>query len=432
MPMFRLKGMLGNAGLLMLSGIVAQTINLLAYPLLTQLYAPAAFGIFAAFLSIATLVGSAICLRLDMVFQVVPSDEERSVFLAALATLTCIALVLVVIVWASSNFVLPVFGADAVDQMPPLMWAVLLVLTGGLIGLTALGRQVRSKWVNYRWLAGAQVARTVVAVLTQVGVFWLVPGFLGLTLGFLSGLIIFCLLTLPLSNTGFLGDQNLISPSKVLMKHQAFIRTDVANVLIGAAVMAMYPIVVLALFGAEKAGFFALASRLSFIPVEFLGAAISTVFFQQFSQSMRLMEGVLALFQRTLFFGILAGLAVALGFLVLSDTFVRFLFDPLWAPTAGLIIALLPTMIVRFYIGCIGSAPLTLKRPSLIFAWNIAQLAILGAVTVVTTQLDLSIENFLWASGSCLFLVSLVYTALLWRAIQNHVQVLVSEEIRVD
>jgi|GEM_PF-2944010 len=431
MPNFRLKGMMGNAGLLMLSGVIAQTINLFAYPLLTQLYAPEAFGIFAALLSVATLVGSAICLRLDMVFQVVPRDEEWGVFRAALINLICVGLVVLVLVWASSSWVLPVFVADAVDQMPPFLWAALLALTSGLIGLAALGRQVRSKWVNYRRLAGAQVARTVVAVLTQVAVFWLVPGFLGLIFGFLSGLIFFCLLTLPLSVTRSFGDQHPVPPGQVLLHHQAFIRTDVVNILIGAAVMAMYPIAVLALFGAEKAGFFALASRLSFIPVEFLGAAISTVFFQQFSQSVRAKEGVLPLFQRTLFFGILAGLVVALGFVVLADAFVGLLFDPLWAPTAGLIIGLLPTMIVRFYIGCIGSAPLTLKKPGLIFAWNIAQLAILGAVTLATLQYDLSIEKFLWASGCCLFLASLVYTAVLWRTIHNHVQVLVSEEVRV-
>lgn len=423
----RLKGMLGDTGLLMLSGVVAQMINLLAYPILTKLYAPEAFGIFAAFLSIATLVGSAICLRLDMVFQVVPRGEEWGVFRAALTVLTCVGLVMAGLIWMFSDWVLPVFAADAMDQMPSLTWAGLLVLTGGLIGLAALGRQVRSKWVNYRRLAGAQVTRTIVSVLVQVGAFWLAPGFLGLIFGFLAGLVIFCLLTLPLPGAHSFADRDAASPRMVLGQHQTFIRVDVVNVLIGAAVMAMYPIVVLALFGAETAGFFALASRLSFIPVEFLGAAISTVFFQRFSQAMRTGDGVLPLFQRTLLAGFFAGLVVALSFLILSDAFIWLLFDPTWVPTAGLIIALLPTMVVRFYIGCIGSVPLTLKRPRLIFGWNIVQMGVLGAVTLATASFGLSIESFLWASGFCLFVASLAYTNLLWRAIRSHVQVPISE-----
>ena len=429
--MLRLKGIRGDVGLLMLSGVVAQMINMLSYPILTQLYAPEAFGIFAAFLSVATLVGSAICLRLDVVFQVVSEDEEWGVFRAALTTLLCVGLAVAMLIWVIFDWVLPLFAADATNQMPNLVWGGLLVLTSGLIGLVALGRQVRSKWVHYRRLAGAQVARTIVAVLAQVGGFWLAPGFLGLFLGFLAGLLLFSILTLPLSGASAFADQDAASPGRVLVQHQAFIRVDVVNTLISAAVMASYPIVVLVLFGAERAGFFALASRLSFIPVEFLGGAISTVYFQRFSLAMRAGDGALQLFQRTLLYGFLAGLAMALGFLALSDALMRLLFDPSWAPTTGLIIALLPTMVVRFYIGCIGSVPLTLKRPNLIFGWNIVQLAIVGAATLATAKLELSIETFLWFSGLCLLMASLVYSSVLWRSVQSRVKVQVLEEFRV-
>lgn len=400
--------MMGDAGFLMGAGVIVQVMNILAYPVLTRFYSAADFGVFAAVLAMATVIGSAICLRLDMVFQLISKADENDLLRSAFAISLTLAGAVFCLIVLGSGSVLPWVAGTYLDQMPILGWAAMIAGMGLLIGWSALGRQIRSKSVQYRRLSLAQILRAMVAIGMQYAAVLIWPSPFGLLFGFALGLLVFNGLTLILPDQG---DQTALRPtvSSTLKRHKSLIRVDTVNVMISALVLSVYPVVILSVFGETSAGYFAIASRFSFIPVEFLGAAISTVFFQRFSESIRSNAGSLQLFWGTLGVGLIAGLCVGFMFWVGADWFVALLFEPEWAPTSALILALIPTMVVRFYMGCIGSAPLAMKRPGLLFIWNIAQIVIVGGCVGVTRIYGLSLRDFLLTSGLILLVASVIY-----------------------
>lgn len=403
-----IKSMIGDAGLLMGAGVVVQVMNILAYPVLTRFYSAADFGVFAAVLAMATVIGSAICLRLDMIFQLISKDEENDLLRSAFTISLTLAGLLFVALFIASDWVLPWVAGDKLDRIAPIRWAALIAGLGLLIGWSALGRQIQSKAIQYRRLSVAQILRAVVAIGIQLVAVFIWPSPFGLLFGFALGLLVFIGFTLTLPDRRG-GTPLRFAILSTLTNHKMLICIDTVNVLISALVLSVYPLVILYMFGATSAGYFAIASRFSFIPVEFFGAAISTVFFQRFSESIRTNTGVIQLFWRTLGLGLMSGGIVGLMLWIGAEWFVGLLFEPEWAPSAGLIIALIPTMVMRFYIGCVGSAPLAMKRPSLLFVWNITQIVIVGASVGLTQVYALSLPEFLMTSGLTLFSASVVY-----------------------
>ncbi len=410
----------GDVSLLVLSGMASQVINLAAYPLLTQAYSPASFGAFSVITALAMFTGAAILLRFDAIIQIVGPDDEDDILAAAAVvglgfTLAVMAVLLVFGKW--------LFAHVAADQEWRTLYALVVPALALMNGLFALSRQYFAKITRYRRISAANFLRTLVMVSTQLVLVFSLPGPVGLIAGFALGLVLALVLAWPLSSP--ILARILVQPLQALRnargaihRHRAYIRVDVVNVLIAASVLSIYPIIVLFGFGSEEAGLFAVASRLIFIPVDVLGASISTVFFQRFSLAVRAGEGTAPLFLKTLAGASATAAVIAVLVWLLSYPFVRFFFPPEWLRVSQVMILLLPTFAVRFIISCIGSTPLALSRPRILFVWNIVQVATIGATWVVT--IDRTLDLFLLASGFGLMIAGTVYSAVLWDAIRRH------------
>ena len=74
-----------QAATLLLGTGAAQVLSLAALPLLTRLYAPADFGVFAFFAAIVMLAGPLICARLGFAVPI-PAEEEEARDLLGVAT----------------------------------------------------------------------------------------------------------------------------------------------------------------------------------------------------------------------------------------------------------------------------------------------------------------------------------------------------------
>jgi O-antigen/teichoic acid export membrane protein len=413
-----LARMMGDTSQLVLAGIFVQLLNFLSYPILTRYYSASDFGIYYSILAFSTIIGSAICLRLDVIYQLAPKRDENDLLLTSIVASVLIATIVFVLTYFNSNWALPLLDENLLLRMPGAGWAAIIALLSLLIGLSALGRQIKSKAVQYQRMSIALIMRAIAAIACQLLTTSVWPWSFGLLFGFTIGLLVFLLLTLKMPVFVSFGRAYSIA-ARTLKSNRSLIRVDIINVLISAAILSSYPLVVIANFGASAAGHFAIASRLSFIPVEFLAASISTVFFQRFSDSLRENNAAKQIFWSTLLLGVTAGTLVGIVFWFLAEIFVSYLFEPEWAPATSLIIALIPTMIVRFFIGCIGSAPLAFKKPIILFYWNLSQVLILMAFVALNRVYELTLEDFLIYSGICIFFASLVFIGVTQRLISK-------------
>lgn len=426
----------GNAsrdvGLLFMSGIAAQTFNLAAYPFLTAAYSPAEFGVFATITTAATMLGSIACLRLDMVIQIAPSAEERSIITTSLVLAVVLSLVTFLGALLAHDALFTAEEVAAGTASTPVEVAVMVALLFLQTGIMALGRQFCSKKTRYRRVALSQVVRALATVACQLAIVHFAPGFRGLVYGFLFGLIVSLSMLMPFrlagepqsaTEDGLAGGlvQHVRVSLLLLRRYRGLMAADVVNVLISAGLQTLYPVSILHLYGASETGLFGLASRLSFIPVDVLAAAISMVFFQRFSSVLRgQRDAALSLFRNALITGLGIASAIAAVLAIVVGPFVNLLFDARWAGTAAIVIALTPTMIMRFFVGCVGVAPLALQRPRMVFWWNISQIAIFAGAVAAARLFSLGPGAFLWLSGLLLLGSAFVYVWLVYSAIENH------------
>src|SRR5262245_3026619 len=81
------RGSFGADVLRLVTGtVLAQGITLLFSPLMTRLYAPEAFGVWAVFSSITTIIGVVACLRYEVTIML-PEDEEEGASLLGASVL---------------------------------------------------------------------------------------------------------------------------------------------------------------------------------------------------------------------------------------------------------------------------------------------------------------------------------------------------------
>jgi O-antigen/teichoic acid export membrane protein len=315
-------------------------------------------------------------------------------------------------------------GLVAENQDWHVGYALVVPLLALMNGIFALSRQYFAKSRRYRRLSLTIFLRTLVMVASQLGLVVLLPGPGGLIAGFGLGLGLAIILAWPvpaaiLSRVAAAPGEALRMTRATIHRHSGYIRVDLANVLISASALSIYPIIVLLRFGAEEAGIFAVASRFVFIPVNVLAGSVSTVYFQRLSLAVRQGEGILRLFGVTLSLATVAAASISLVVFVVADPFVRIFFPLEWFQTSHVMLLLLPTFAVRFIIGCIGSTPLALSRPGFLFVWNLAQIAIIGLTWIAT--INESLDVFLLVSGSGLVVAGAFYIAILSLSIRQHV-----------
>lgn len=106
------------------SGILAGQLMVVASaPLLTRLFTPAEFGLFAVFSAITAITGIAICLRLEFAVPVVGSDDEAAALMTGailVATINTILVSLLVFLLGPSLVVL----VDA-EMLARWLWLIL-------------------------------------------------------------------------------------------------------------------------------------------------------------------------------------------------------------------------------------------------------------------------------------------------------------------
>jgi O-antigen/teichoic acid export membrane protein len=410
----------GDVSLLVLSGMAAQAVNLASYPFLTQSYSPASFGTFSVISALVTFAGATILLRFDAIIQIVDPVDDYAILGAAVVTGFSLSLAGMAVLLVFGEWLFALFGDEAGWHRG---YALILPILALMNGLFALSRQYFAKNRRYRRSSVANFLRTLTMVATQLGLVLLLPGPSGLVAGFAFGLAVSLVLAWPvplavLSRMAAAPRDAYLMTRLAIQQHLGFIRVDVVSVLIAASVLSIYPVIVLIGFGFAEAGIFAVASRRVFIPVEVLAGSISTVYFQRFSLAVRQGEGMMRLFGVTFAAAVAAAAAISLIVLLVADPFVQMFFPPEWAEVSRVMLFLLPTFIARFVIACIGSTPLALSRPKLLFGWNMAQIAIIGITWLVT--MNKSLDSFLLIGGSGLLIAGALYLGILSISIRRH------------
>ncbi len=175
-----------NVAVLASGTILAQLIFILASPILTRLYTPEAFGLFATFIALISSISPGVTGKFE-VAMVLPKRENIAVELFGVAIwfglIISILFLLIVLIFQEQVLL----WLDAPKLKGWILLAPLVLLLTGLFNLVGL---YSNRHKQYAWMARSRILRalTIVSFNIILGLFGV--GFLGLLIGNIAGLVV--------------------------------------------------------------------------------------------------------------------------------------------------------------------------------------------------------------------------------------------------
>ncbi len=268
-------------GAILLTGtIAAQVFPALAAPLITRTYHPLEFGAFAVATAAFGVLAPIACLRYDIAI-VLPEREEDAAPIAGLCLALCAA-------WAvalSMPLLLAVHYADG-SRYRQLALLLLAMLPAGVFlqGCQLVAQSWNLRIENFRAISLATAAQALITVVCQL-IFgrFLAASALALVAGALMGNAAAVLILLPVLARSILPAIHVHAPpariAAVARKYLRFPLITGPYAFFGQAQVRGALIVLEYWAGAAIAGQYALAQRITFVPVVTVAAAMSQVFY---------------------------------------------------------------------------------------------------------------------------------------------------------
>lgn len=344
----------GDVLKLVLGTAFAQLLGILASPILTRLYTPEAFGVFAIFTSITAIISVITCLRYELAIMLPESDEEAANLLGvSLMFAVMVSLLTVPIVWWGRGILL---GWINTSSLAPYLWLVpVAVLFSGIF--TALNYW-NSRTKQFGRLSIARVTTSLATTTGQLG-----AGFAGFATG---GTMIGASVGGSMLATTVLGGQIWRDDRKIFLgairwsdmftgvkRYRKFPLYDTWSSLLNTISWQLPALLMASFFSPAIVGYYALGFRILQMPMSLIGAAISQVFFQRAADA-KMHKNLGVVVENTFGYLVVIGLYPILTLTLISRDLFAVVFGPNWTE-AGVYAQLLSIWVFFWFV----SSPLS-------------------------------------------------------------------------
>ncbi len=263
--------------------IAAQAIGILVSPVLTRLYAPADFGVYALFVSILTVLGSVVCGRYEYGITL-PPEHRQGLALLALCTLVAfgmsLLLVPVIVIWGEG--VVAMLGEP---RLAPWLWFIpgALFITGFSSGARYWLLRIKA----FKIVSFNGVLRTSVGAIFNIGfgmLGWLHYGLIGGLLFSLCIGTLFFAVQIWRESAADLKQLRWADLWNQAYEQRGFPKYSTGSALVEAGAGQVPVFFFSSLFGASTLGYFSLAQRIANLPLTLVAGSVGDVFRQQASE----------------------------------------------------------------------------------------------------------------------------------------------------
>lgn len=284
MPNNQERSVTANAVTLISGTGAAQLVALLALPLLTRLYTPEEFGLFAVFSAILSVGATIVCLRYELAI-VLPKTNRAALLVFRL----CLLATLFVSALAGISFFFTYDTLKALYGQSAPNWLVLIPLSMFVGGMYKAATFWHTRLKNYKRLAYSKVSQSVPQTLIQLLLGFTPLGLGGLVIGEIFGKL--CgTATLWLNNSGLIIFDRSTTPQrlkKVANTYRSFPLVSSWSVVVNQLGAVAPALVIASYFGVEMAGWYAMAQRVLAVPMDLVGQAILSLYVGEASQIIR-------------------------------------------------------------------------------------------------------------------------------------------------
>ena len=275
---------LRNSSIILGGNVLGQLIAFSAYPILTRIYSEAEFGIFAAFMSVCSLLTTLGTGRYEESL-VVAKDRKETVNLLGFSLKLLISFSLFLFI-GLALFRKPVFSFFKMESIEPFCY--FLPITVLFTGLAFLLNNLATREKQFKRITAAGLVQNCVNTAGK-----LVAGFSGLTR---TGLIFSNLLSVVASNIPYLSLKKQLSEAlrwnwnderKTALRYIDFPRFNLGRTFLSGFSINLPFLILLGIFGEASLGLYSLAFTLLYRPINLFANSLYTTLFENGASTIR-------------------------------------------------------------------------------------------------------------------------------------------------
>jgi len=315
--------------LIMVGGkVVAQVIPILLSPLLTRIYSPEEFGLFAVYSTIISFIAmissGRYCLSI-----ILPKKEENAqklVFISSILTVITTILFAVFLLLGGS------FLFNALNSAKLSEYVVFIVLNILFIGLLEPLIYYGLRIKEYKILSSNAIVQAICIIVTR-----LLLGYLGLTesglmLSYLLGYIFSYILLLARLKGFFYRELKNLDAKNLLKKYVNFPKFSLFADTLYVLTSTIPNLLLNKVFGSATTGHFSISEKVLGSPIWFVTSSVADVFKQEASEQYRLTGSCRKIFEKTTKALFLLGIIPFTLIFLIVPPLVPFIFGDIWAP----------------------------------------------------------------------------------------------------
>ena len=360
-----------NSSIILGGNVLGQFIAFLAYPILTRIYSEVEFGIFAAFMSVCSLLTTLGTGRYEESF-VVAKDRKETVHLLGFSLKLLIFFSLFLYI-GLVLFRKPIFSLCKLESIEP-FWYYLPV-TVLFTGLAFLLNNLAIREKQFKRITAAGLVQNCVNTAGK-----LIAGFSGLTR---TGLIFSNALSVLTSNIPYLSLKKQLMEAlkwnwnnelKAAIHYIDFPRFNLGRTFLSSFSINLPFLILIGIFGEASLGLYTLAFTLLYRPINLFANSLYTTLFENGASMIRDKKPLLPSLKKYwkyLCFYILPCFVVA--FLIARPAFIIF-FGSQWEESALYFQYLLPWMIMAMFVSPVQFVPILFNKQKIALLLEIIHL----------------------------------------------------------
>jgi O-antigen/teichoic acid export membrane protein len=380
---------------------LAQAIPIAVAPILTRIYTPDDFGLFALYVAISSIVGIMATGRYELTIMLPKNERDAAnLFIVSILVTHLVSLVLLGVVFFFNRTITRLLGNPEIS-----FWLYFVPLSVLLTGIYQSLNYWSNRKKQYKYLAVNRIIQNSTMSCSQ-----LAAGFSGYNCGgLISGSIIgLGAATISLGIKLFKEDKtiffNTTKQEKITIAHRYinFPRYLIFAHLLNSASFQSPNILLNMFFGSSTAGFYMLTRRVISVPMSIVARAIGDIFRQEASHEFIHKGQCIKVFYKTLkLLFLIAVLPFTIFYFIAPDLF-AFIFGEQWRIAGKYAQILTPMVFFQFITSPLSLMFMVAEKQRLDLIWQI--------ILFLTTSSSLAIGYFFESTTCALVLFSGSYS----------------------
>tara|TARA_B110000467_G_C18285849_1_gene461531 strand:+ start:32 stop:1303 length:1272 start_codon:yes stop_codon:yes gene_type:complete len=382
-----------NVLTLMTGTTIAQAIPIAISPILTRLYSPEDFGLFALFISITSIFGSIANGRYELAIMLPEKDEDAiNIFALGFIITSVISLILFIIVLLFNDYISSLLNNNEIR-----IWLYFVPIAVFFTGLYNILNYFNNRQKKYRDLAKATVIKSIVTATIQLSVGFIKSGVSGLISGQIGSYFV--------ANTKLL--KNIIKDRVLISKvtrvkiialakrYKNFPRYSMWAILANSLAQNFTNILISSIYSVTTLGFYSLVQRILGIPSSVIGNSIGQVYFEEATKEKQRTGKTIKTFISTVKKLIIIGLPIfGILFFIVEDLF-AIVFGQEWKIAGMYAKIVIPLFFIRFVVVSVSNTNNIFELQKLALVWQILLLLLSLLCMYLGNLYKLTFESFL-------------------------------------